>query len=60
MIEVRIYDSDTASFEKAMRTFKKICQKDGFMRELRERRYYKKPSIKKREKRIEAKKNKRR
>lgn len=54
MIEVKINDSNPGSFDKGMRIFKKLCQNDGFMLELRERRYYKKPSIKKREKRLEA------
>ena len=36
------------NFEKAMRIFKKACQKDGFMMELKERRFYSKPSEKKR------------
>ena len=45
-IEVKI--SDPHNFEKAMRVFKKACQKDGFMMEIKERRYYSKPSDKKR------------
>lgn len=58
MLEVKIKDESTASFEKGMRIFKKICQKDGFMMELRERKFYKKPSEKKRDKLKEIKKNK--
>ena len=46
MIEVKVADGN--SFEKAMRIFKKACQKDGFMMELKERRFYTKPSEKKR------------
>ena len=46
MIEVKI--TDATHFEKAMRIFKKACQRDGFMMELKERRYYSKPSEKKR------------
>ena len=46
MIEVKV--SDPHNFEKAMRIFKKACQKDGFMVELKERRFYSKPSEKKR------------
>ena len=46
MIEVKVMDSH--NFEKAMRIFKKACQKDGFMMELKERRFYAKPSEKKR------------
>ena len=47
-IEVKI--NDNMNFEKAMRIFKKACQKDGFMMELKERRFYCKPSEKKRHK----------
>ena len=46
MIEVKV--SDPHNFEKAMRIFKKACQKDGFMMELKDRRYYSKPSERKR------------
>ncbi|MBF0483897.1 MAG: 30S ribosomal protein S21 [Candidatus Omnitrophica bacterium] len=48
MIEVRVNDS--LNFEKAMRLFKKACMKDGFLMELKERRFYSKPSEKKRHK----------
>ena len=48
MIEVKV--TDPHNFEKAMRIFKKACQKDGFMMELKERRFYSKPSEKKRHK----------
>ena len=48
MIEVKV--NDQMNFEKAMRIFKKACQKDGFMMELKERRFYCKPSEKKRHK----------
>ncbi|MEW5894623.1 MAG: 30S ribosomal protein S21 [Candidatus Omnitrophota bacterium] len=49
MIEVKV--TDKGGFEKAMRQFKKQCQKEGFLVELKERRYYSKPSEKKRKKR---------
>ena len=48
MIEVKV--TDPHNFEKAMRIFKKACQKDGFLMELKERQYYCKPSEKKRHK----------
>lgn len=51
MIEVRIGDS--MNFEKAMKIFKKQCMKDGFMMELKDRRFYTKPSE---AKRLKAKK----
>jgi len=60
MIEVKISDPSTASFEKAMKIFKKLCQKDGFMLELRDRKFYKKLSVKRREKRLEAIRNQKR
>ncbi|MFA5088072.1 MAG: 30S ribosomal protein S21 [Candidatus Omnitrophota bacterium] len=48
MVEVKI--NEKMNFEKAMRIFKKQCQKDGFLVELKERRYYSKPSERKRRK----------
>ncbi len=52
MVEVRV--SDKHSFEKAMRIFKKQCQKEGFLVELKERRYYAKPSELKRRRKSRA------
>ena len=54
MIEVKIHDDSQGSFEKAMKRFKKLSQEDGFMMELRDRKYFTKPSVKKRQKRLEA------
>ena len=48
MVEVRITDKN--NFEKAMRIFKKQCQKEGFLVEAKERRYYTKPSERRRRK----------
>jgi len=48
MVEVKV--SDRNSFEKALRTFKKLCQREGFLVELKERRFYCKPSERKRKK----------
>lgn len=48
MVEVKINDKN--DFEKALRIFKKQCQKEGFLLELKERRYYSKPSERKRKK----------
>jgi len=48
MVEVKI--TDKMDFEKALRIFKKQCQKEGFLVELKERRYYSKPSERKRKK----------
>jgi ribosomal protein S21 len=46
MIEVKI--TDPHHFDRAMRAFKKACQKDGFMVELKERKFFVKPSEKNR------------
>lgn len=54
MIKVTINDDSQGAFEKALKRFKKLCQDDGFMRELRERKFFKKRSVKKRQKRLEA------
>lgn len=48
MVEVKVNDKN--SFEKALRQFKKQCQRDGFLVELKERRFYAKPSERKRKK----------
>lgn len=48
MVEVRVTDKN--GFEKALRIFKKQCQRDGFLVELKERRFYAKPSERKRKK----------
>ena len=50
MIKIIVKDESTIAFENALKAFKKACQKDGFMMELKERRFYSKPSDKRREK----------
>jgi small subunit ribosomal protein S21 len=52
-LEIRV---DDKNIEKAIRLLKRKMQTDGLFRELRNRRHYEKPSIKKKRKRIEAKK----
>lgn len=42
-------------FESALRRFKRQCAKAGILKEMRKRRYYEKPSIKKRRKVLSAK-----
>lgn len=46
MLEVKVTEKN--SFDKALRQFKKQCQRDGFLVELKERRFYTKPSEEKR------------
>ena len=49
MIEVKVKDGSDDAFKNALKIFKKVCTKEGILREAKERRYYKKPSEKKRE-----------
>jgi len=45
------------NLEQAMRVLKRKVQKEGIVKELRERQYYKKPSEIKQEKKKQARKN---
>lgn len=45
--------------ERALRRFKKKIEKEGIIRQLKARKHYEKPSVKKRRKIREAKKKKR-
>ncbi len=45
--------------EKAMRRFKKKVEREGIMRDIKKKRYHKKPSVKKKEKTKLAEKRKR-
>jgi len=54
MIEIKIRQvkdkkEQEIIFDKAVKKFKKICNKDGLLQEMRDRRYFKKPSQKRRE-----------
>jgi len=51
MCEVKVFDGN---IEKAMKVLKKKMDKEGIFLELRKRKYYRKPSVKKREKHIAA------
>ncbi|HUI45373.1 MAG TPA: 30S ribosomal protein S21 [Nitrospirota bacterium] len=55
-MEVRVQSRD---IEKALRNLKKKLQLDGVFGELKKRRFYEKPSVKKKRKRLEAQKRKR-
>ncbi|MFC1734702.1 30S ribosomal protein S21 [Candidatus Hydrogenedentota bacterium] len=46
MTFIKVKDSE--SFEKALRRFKKKCNKEGVMQKLKENKYYEKPSDRKR------------
>lgn len=50
---------ESEPIEKALRRFKKECQKSGILSELRRREYYEKPSVR-RKRKLEAAKRKQR
>jgi small subunit ribosomal protein S21 len=51
---------DNEPIDKALRRFKKECQKSGILSELRRREYYEKPSVRKKRKTEAAKRKQRR
>jgi len=51
---VRVREND--SFENALKRFKKQCEKDGILSEVKKREHYEKPSIKRKKKTIAARK----
>jgi small subunit ribosomal protein S21 len=55
-LEVRVQSRD---IEKALRTLKKKLQLDGLFGEMKKRRHYEKPSVKKKNKQLEAEKRRR-
>ncbi len=55
-MEIRVVSRDV---EKALRNLKKKLQLDGLFGELKKRRFYEKPSVKKKTKQLEAEKRRR-
>ncbi|MBS1112441.1 MAG: ribosomal protein [Nitrospirae bacterium] len=51
---VRVREND--SFENALKKFKKQCEKEGILSELKKREHYDKPSVKRKKKAIAARK----
>jgi len=47
---------DTESFESALKHFKKQCEREGILSEIKKREHYDKPSVKKKKKIIAARK----
>jgi ribosomal protein S21 len=56
MAEIKINKAE--SFETALKRFKRSCQKDGVLSELRKREHYEKPSVKRKKKSEAARKRK--
>ncbi len=48
------------SFENALRRFKRLCEREGILSEIKKRQHYEKPSELKKKKLLEAKKKQRR
>ncbi len=51
LLEVKVYDND---IEKALKVLKNKLSKSGFFKELKTRRFYEKPSVKKKRKSRDA------
>ncbi len=54
MPSIRVRESD--SFENALKRFKKQCEKEGILSEVKKREHYEKPSVKKKMKILAARK----
>jgi len=51
---VRVREND--SFENALKRFKKQCEKEGIISEIKKREHYEKPSVKRKKKALAARK----
>lgn len=56
MTEIRV--SKAESFDTALRRFKKECQKEGVLSEIRKREHYEKPSVRRKKKSLAARRRK--
>ncbi|NTU41959.1 MAG: 30S ribosomal protein S21 [Nitrospirales bacterium] len=54
MPSVKVKDNE--SFESALRHFKKKCEREGILSEIKKREHYEKPSVKKKKKILAARK----
>lgn len=51
---VKVTESD--SFENALKKFKKQCEREGILSEIKKREHYEKPSVKRKKKALAARK----
>ena len=58
MSKIKVRDNE--SLDQALRRFKRECSKSGVMSEVKKRRHYEKPSVKRKKKAEAAKRKKRR
>jgi small subunit ribosomal protein S21 len=54
-LEIKVQGNDV---ERALKTLKTRLQKEGLFREIKKRKYYEKPSVKRKRKQAEARKRK--
>ena len=54
MPSIRVRESE--SFENALRKFKKQCEREGILSEIKKREHFEKPSVKKKKKALAARK----
>ncbi len=54
MPSVNVKESD--SFENALKKFKKQCEREGILSEIKKREHYEKPSVKRKKKALAARK----
>ena len=58
MANVKVRDGE--SLEEALRRFKRECEREGILTEIKKREYYESPSVKKRRKEKESKRKSKR
>ncbi len=55
MSEIRVGENE--SLESALKRFKRKCQRGGILAEVRKREHYEKPSVRRKKKALEARRN---
>lgn len=58
MVKVRVRDNEP--LDRALRRFRHLCQREGILRGLKERKYYQKPSEERRRRVLDARRRQRR
>ncbi len=58
MVQVKVREGE--SIEDALRRFKRECERNGIMQEIKKREYYESPSVRRKKKQAEARRKMRR
>jgi small subunit ribosomal protein S21 len=58
MVQVKVREGE--SIEEALRRFKRECERNGIMQEIKKREYYESPSVRRKKKQAEARRKMRR